>query len=270
MLLDCEGVLATLETEVTTHSAEAIRDRLLELSYDSDFKIYLWFRGVFERAIDEDRLHLLRRMLELSDPDEHLLHSMAFEHAYTKGKAKAMEIMMDSGRILGPGRMWLTMALVEVVRRGHAEAAALLIDRGADVHFLKSVEHIVVAAMYGHVDVVRILHDRGCGTLEKALTTAVAFGKPEVVRYLLDESGVRVRGEHLVECKTESILEWQACRDMVRTAIMDQAKRSSAAYKIQAAWKRARYQAETYVLGRRYAIQHLVDIMSDMKLVQKY
>jgi hypothetical protein len=43
--------------------------------------------------------------------------------------------------------------------------------------------------------------------------------------------------------------------------IMMKARKTIAAYKIQAAWKRARYLADTYLLGRKFAMRHWAEIV---------
>jgi ankyrin repeat protein len=91
---------------------------------------------------------------------------------------------------------------------GTSSAIARLLDAGAEVRVPENVRvrrtPLVLAAMAGDNDTVRLLLSRGLAPSEEALSEAVTFGHADVVRTLV-EAGVNVQ---LTESSGVNLLHW--------------------------------------------------------------
>jgi ankyrin repeat protein len=83
---------------------------------------------------------------------------------------------------------FLNEVLICAARHGHTETAALLLDRGADIHAGED-EAFRLAVINGHTETVKVLLDRGAdlhADEDGALRSAVIHGHTETAALLLD------------------------------------------------------------------------------------
>jgi Ankyrin repeats (3 copies) len=110
------------------------------------------------------------------------------EWAARRGQCAAAELLLDSGA------RRLSDALTDAAVEGHADMIALLLDRGADVHYWEDTA-VGLAAEHGHLDSVRLLLDRGADVHadnEYAVTMARRNAHAAVVALLLERGAVEL------------------------------------------------------------------------------
>jgi ankyrin repeat protein len=90
--------------------------------------------------------------------------------------------------LLDAGAAELDSALYSASTQGHTDVVALLLDRGADLHF-QDGEPLMAAARNGHLSTVALLLDRGADVHtqeDRPLLKSAQCGRLETVRLLLD------------------------------------------------------------------------------------
>jgi uncharacterized protein len=113
---------------------------------------------------------------------------------YAIGKSHVESLETSLGRFatsLEPGR--LSVALLTAALIGDSEAAATLLDRGADVNFADRTGRtaLIEASFGGHASMIRLLLERGAEVNAQdvdgwsALMEAASKGRTELVRILL-------------------------------------------------------------------------------------
>ena len=131
-----------------------------------------------------DTTFLLSRGTDVEYKHERLT---ALSWAAYYGRLAVVALLLDSGAAE------LGKALhSSVVLEGHTPVAALLLDRGADVHYLDDLP-LGISARNGFLETVRLLLDRGANLHaqnDKALHWARRFGHEDVVALLLERGAV--------------------------------------------------------------------------------
>ena len=124
---------------------------------------------------------------------EHRHENMTpLEHSAERGHLPEATLLLDAGA----GR--LNSALLYTTVSGHPHVAALLLDRGADVHYLDDAP-LRFSAEDGFLEMVRLLLDRGADVQaldEAALRMARSNGHDAVVALLLERGAIDIPDEY--------------------------------------------------------------------------
>src|ERR1041384_3697668 len=107
------------------------------------------------------------------------LNDQLFE-AVRKGDVAAVTKALDSGADVNAKFRYGTTALFKAAERGNAEVAKVLLDRGADVK-VKDTFYGATAMTWAlqndHIDVVRLLVQKGAEDIDDVLMTGVQQNK---------------------------------------------------------------------------------------------
>ena len=115
------------------------------------------------------------------------------ERASYYGHLAVVEALLDAGA----GELW--SASLYAVAGGHTSVVALLLDRGADVHYEDDAA-LLTAAQNGHLETCKLLLDRGADPnahsvgYGSSLEIARDHHHPEVVELLLSRGAVAAGG----------------------------------------------------------------------------
>ena len=135
-----------------------------------------------------DTTFLLARGADLEHLHE---YRTPLTHAAERGQAAVVTVLLDAGA------GGLNASLLFSARSGHVHVAALLLDRGADVHYVVDAP-LRYAALHGFLETVRLLLDRGADVhalQERALREARRNGHEAVVALLLERGAVDIPEE---------------------------------------------------------------------------
>jgi ankyrin repeat protein len=114
--------------------------------------------------------------------------------AVRKGDAAAVTSLLDRGADVNAKFRYGTTALFKAAERGHTEVARVLITRGADVN-VKDTFYNVTAMNWAldgkHLDVVRLLLEKGSDEVDDVLMKGTQESNPELVKIALDHGGVK-------------------------------------------------------------------------------
>ena len=135
------------------------------------------------QAADAGGLRDTTFLLERADVNYIHNGGTALMHSSESGNLEVVRLLLDAGAI-APG--W---CLHVSASRGHTAVAALLLDRGADVHYFDDVA-LRVAAERGHLETARMLLDRGAVHLEQAFRIARDHGHDDVAALLLERGAI--------------------------------------------------------------------------------
>ena len=121
------------------------------------------------------------------------LNDQLFE-AVRKGDAAAVTAALDRGADVNAKFRYGTTALFKAAERGNAEVTKVLLDRGADVNvkdtFYRSTA-MSWALQNDHLDVVRLLLQKGAEGSDDVLMSGVQEGKEDVVKMALDSGKIK-------------------------------------------------------------------------------
>ena len=121
-----------------------------------------------------------------TDPKQ-ALNDQLYE-AVRKGDAAAVTALLDKGADVNAKFRYGTTVLFKAAERGNAEVTKLLLARGADVN-VKDTFYRANAMSWalenGHLDVVRLLLEKGSEGADDVLMTGVQESKEEVVKLAL-------------------------------------------------------------------------------------
>lgn len=116
------------------------------------------------------------------------LNDQLFE-AVRKGDVAAVTAALDKGADVNAKFRYGTTALFKAAERGNADVTKVLLERGADVN-VKDTFYRATAMSWAlqndHLNVVRMLLQKGAEGAEDVLMTGVRQGKEEVVKMALD------------------------------------------------------------------------------------
>ena len=113
---------------------------------------FLLAHGAHANHVGEDGAHVLVRSAE-------------------NGLLAVVEALLDAGA----GELMRDEALLAAATRGHTAVAALLLDRGTDVHFYLD-NPLYFAAYHGHLETATLLLQRGATARNDILAAAVDHG----------------------------------------------------------------------------------------------
>jgi ankyrin repeat protein len=114
-----------------------------------------------------------------------------FYEAVRKGDAAAVTALLDKGADVNAKFRYGTTALFKAAERGNPEVTKVLLDRGAEVNIKDTfygATPISWALQNDHLDVVRLLLQKGSEGVDDVLMTGVQQNKEEVVKMAI-ESG---------------------------------------------------------------------------------
>jgi hypothetical protein len=233
-------------------------------------------RGANIRATDEDGWGVLMYAV-LGDRIEEYKYKYPEDIYRTKGSPEIVSFLLDT---CDHSQKQLNRALCIASQGGDLEIVKLLVDHGAYdnnallrahsnhhdevVAFLMNQcsevdahkdDLLICAAEHDNPVLVTLLLKREARVSDAKIQEFVKDAKTDTLRILFAQ-GVKARVKHIVKEKNSYITKERhhmAC-EIVREAILNQARRIVAARKIQMAWERARYKSDTYMLARKYAM----------------
>jgi ankyrin repeat protein len=121
------------------------------------------------------------------------LNDQLFE-AVRKGDAAAVTAALDRGADVNAKFRYGTTALFKAAERGNAEVTKVLLARGADVN-VKDTFYRATAMSWAlqndHLDVVRLLLEKGAEGADDVLMSGVQEGKEDVVKMALENAKIK-------------------------------------------------------------------------------
>jgi hypothetical protein len=121
------------------------------------------------------------------------LNDQLFE-AVRKGDVAAVTAALDKGADVNAKFRYGTTALFKAAERGNAEVTKVLLDHGADVN-VKDTFYRATALSWAlqndHIDVVRLLVQKGAEGAEDVLTQGVQQNKEELVKIALERKDIK-------------------------------------------------------------------------------
>ena len=127
-----------------------------------------------------------------TDPKQ-ALNDQLFE-AVRKGDATAVTTALDKGADVNAKFRYGMTALFKAAERGNADVTKVLLDHGADVN-VKDTFYRATALSWAlqndHLDVVRLLLQKGAEGADDVLMSGVQEGKEEVVKMALDSGKIK-------------------------------------------------------------------------------
>lgn len=114
--------------------------------------------------------------------------------AVRKGDAAAVTALLDKGADVNAKFRYGTTALFKAAERGNAEVTKVLLDRGVDVNVKDTFYHTTAmswALQNDHLDVVRLLLQKGAEGAEDVLMSGVQDKKEDVVKMALDTGKIQ-------------------------------------------------------------------------------
>jgi len=127
-----------------------------------------------------------------TDPKQ-ALNDQLFE-AVRKGDAVAVTAALDKGADVNAKFRYGTTALFKAAERGNADVTKVLLARGADVN-VKDTFYRATAMSWAlqndHLDVVRLLLEKGAEGADDVLMSGVQESKEEVVKMALDSGKIK-------------------------------------------------------------------------------
>jgi len=121
------------------------------------------------------------------------LNDQLFE-AVRKGDTAAVTAALDKGADVNAKFRYGTTALFKAAERGNAEVTKVLLDRGADVN-VKDTFYRATAMSWAlqndHLDVVKLLLQKGAEGGEDVLMEGVRENKEEIVKMALDSGKIK-------------------------------------------------------------------------------
>lgn len=121
------------------------------------------------------------------------LNDQLFE-AVRKGDVAAVTAALDRGADVNAKFRYGTTALFKAAERGNADVTKVLLDRGADVNvkdtFYRSTA-MSWALQNDHMNVVRLLLEKGAEGADEVLMSGVQEGKEEVVKMALESGKIK-------------------------------------------------------------------------------
>ncbi|HJT65411.1 MAG TPA: ankyrin repeat domain-containing protein [Pyrinomonadaceae bacterium] len=119
------------------------------------------------------------------------LNEQLFE-AVRKGDVAAVTAALDRGADVNAKFRYGTTALFKAAERGYVEVTKVLLDRGADVKVEDTFYHATAFswALDGkHVEVIKLLLQKGGGDVDDLLITGVRESSADLVKVALDNGG---------------------------------------------------------------------------------
>ena len=114
--------------------------------------------------------------------------------AVRKGDVAAVTAALDRGADVNAKFRYGATALFKAAERGNAEVTKVLLDRGADVN-VKDTFYRATAMSWAlqndHLNVVRLLLEKGAEGADDVLMSGVREGKEEVVKMALDGGKIK-------------------------------------------------------------------------------
>ena len=140
--------------------------------------------------------------------------------AVRKGDAAAVTALLDKGADVNAKFRYGTTVLFKAAERGNAEVTKVLLDRGVDINVEDTFYHATAmswALQNDHLDVVRLLLQKGADGAEDVLMTGVRQNKEDVVKMALD--GGKIKPEDLTAALAFSMnANTAAITDMLKKA----------------------------------------------------
>lgn len=173
---------------------EEERVNMLELSYDLQLHLLCFL----ERSDLDNVLATCKSLRALAYPDHlpllkaRLLHKQQLCEAARYGFVDIVRHMLDIGVDVHANE---ELPLIWACMRGHVEVARLLLERGADPHTLFGI--LLFSCKYGHVEVARLLLECGADIHVNdgsPLLLACEHGHVELACLLLERVGADVFG----------------------------------------------------------------------------
>ena len=141
--------------------------------------------------------------------------------AVRKGDAAAVTSLLDRGADVNAKFRYGTTALFKAADRGHTEVARILIARGAEVN-VKDTFYNATAMSWAlsgkHLDVVRLLLEKGSDEVDDVLTEGTQQSNPELVKIALDHGGVKPETLTLALANSEGNEKNAAILEMLKKA----------------------------------------------------
>jgi hypothetical protein len=129
--------------------------------------------------------------LQTATPSKQELNDQLFE-AVRKGDVAAVTAALDRGADVNAKFRYGTTALFKAAERGNAQIAKILLDRGADVK-VKDTFYGATAMTWAldgkHVEVVKMLLQKGGGEVDDVLMTGAREGNADLVKTALETGG---------------------------------------------------------------------------------
>jgi hypothetical protein len=129
--------------------------------------------------------------LQTATTSKQQLNDQLFE-AVRKGDVAAVTKALDSGADVNAKFRYGTTALFKAAERGNVPVVKLLLDRGADVKVEDTFYHATAFtwALDGkHLEVVKLLLEKGGGDVDDVLSTGVRESNADLVKIALDKGG---------------------------------------------------------------------------------
>jgi ankyrin repeat protein len=114
--------------------------------------------------------------------------------AVRKGDAAAVTTALDRGADVNAKFRYGTTAIFKAAERGNAEVTKVLLDRGAEVNIKDTfygATPISWALQNDHLDVVRLLLQKGSEGVDDVLMTGIQQNKPDIVKMALDSGKLK-------------------------------------------------------------------------------
>jgi ankyrin repeat protein len=114
--------------------------------------------------------------------------------AVRKGDAAAVTTALDRGADVNAKFRYGTTAIFKAAERGNAEVTKVLLDRGAEVNIKDTfygATPISWALQNDHLDVVRLLLQKGSEGVDDVLMTGIQQNKQDIVKMALDSGKLK-------------------------------------------------------------------------------
>jgi ankyrin repeat protein len=115
-----------------------------------------------------------------------------FFTAARRGDATAVKAFLDKGTDVNAKTQYGATALAYAADKGHVEVVRLLLERGADANVKDTFYGEVPigwACTKGHTEVIKLLLDKGARGIDRVLLSGVSLGNAAMVKVALDKGG---------------------------------------------------------------------------------
>ena len=158
--------------------------------------------------------------LQTAAPSKQELNDQLYEDV-RKGDVAGVTAALDRGADVNAKFRYGTTALFKAAERGNAQIAKILLDRGADVK-VKDTFYQATAMTWAidgkHVEVVRLLLEKGAEEVEDVLLTGVREGNGELVKAALDRGTLKPESLTVALAISSANEKNAAITEMLKTA----------------------------------------------------